>query len=104
MLSEPDLYAIPGICRDRALAHDPDTTGIGMAEDIEIRIEQPDMHGVGEIVVRHPNMFLGYYKNPQASVVDMRDGWLHSGDAGYFNDSSLLVSFSKAASEIVNET
>ncbi|WP_024513111.1 long-chain fatty acid--CoA ligase [Bradyrhizobium sp. ARR65] len=70
---------------------DPDTTGIAMAEDIEIRIEQPDMHGVGEIVVRHPNMFLGYYKNPQASVADMRDGWLHSGDAGYFNDNKQLV-------------
>ncbi|WP_407179485.1 long-chain fatty acid--CoA ligase [Bradyrhizobium sp. STM 3562] len=70
---------------------DPDTTGIAMADDIEIRIEQPDMHGVGEIVVRHPNMFLGYYKNPQASVADMRDGWLHSGDAGYFNDNKQLV-------------
>src|SRR5207237_6439818 len=38
---------------------DPDTTGIAMAEDIEIRIDNPDIHGVGEIVVRHPNMFLG---------------------------------------------
>ena len=41
---------------------DPDTTGIPMADNIEIRIDNPDIHGIGEIVVRHPNMFLGYYK------------------------------------------
>ncbi len=70
---------------------DPDTTGVAMAENIEIRIEKADIHGVGEIVVRHPNMFLGYYKNPDATAAEMTDGWLHSGDAGYFNDSKQLV-------------
>ncbi len=70
---------------------DPDTTGVPMGDDIEIRIEQPDQHGVGEIVVRHPNMFLGYYKNPESSAADMKDGWLHSGDAGYFNADKQLV-------------
>src|SRR3954465_1489888 len=70
---------------------DPDTTGVPMAGNIEIRIENPDVHGVGEIVVRHPNMFLGYYKNPEASAADIEDGWMHSGDAGYFNDDQQLV-------------
>ncbi|TAI65867.1 long-chain fatty acid--CoA ligase [Bradyrhizobium sp. Leo170] len=70
---------------------DPDTTGIAMAETIEIRVDNPDVNGVGEIVVRHPNMFLGYYKNPEASVADIQDGWMRSGDAGYFNDSNQLV-------------
>ena len=70
---------------------DPDTTGVAMADTIEIRIEQPDVQGVGEIVVRHPNMFLGYYKNPDASAADVKDGWLQSGDAGYFNDNRQLV-------------
>jgi long-chain acyl-CoA synthetase len=70
---------------------DPDTTGVPMSDQIEIRVDNPDVNGVGEIVVRHPNMFLGYYKNPEASVADMRDGWMLSGDAGYFNDSKQLV-------------
>jgi long-chain acyl-CoA synthetase len=70
---------------------DPDTTGVAMADDIEIRIERPDSQGVGEIVVRHPNMFLGYYRNPDASTAEMKDGWLQSGDAGYFNTSRQLV-------------
>src|SRR5246127_4043802 len=72
-------------------AVDPDTTGVPMAQDVEIRIDNPDIHGVGEIVIRHPNMFLGYYKNPEASATDIRDGWLHSGDAGYFNEGKQLV-------------
>jgi long-chain acyl-CoA synthetase len=75
----------------RSGAVDPDTTGVAMADDIEIRIENPDIHGVGEIVVRHPNMFLGFYKNPEASTADIKEGWLHSGDAGYFNDDQQLV-------------
>jgi long-chain acyl-CoA synthetase len=70
---------------------DPDTTGIPMGKTIEIRIENPDHNGVGEIVVRHPNMYLGYYKNPEASAADLRDGWMHSGDAGYFNTGGQLV-------------
>ena len=70
---------------------DPDTTGVPMSDDIEIRIDNADIHGVGEIVVRHPNMFLGYYKNPEASVADLKDGWMLSGDAGYFNDNRQLV-------------
>ena len=70
---------------------DPDTTGVPMAADIEVLVDNPDVNGVGEIVVRHPNMFLGYYKNPEASVADVKDGWMHSGDAGYFNDDKQLV-------------
>ena len=36
---------------------DPDTTGVPMAADIEVRVDNPDVNGVGEIVVRHPNMY-----------------------------------------------
>ena len=62
-----------------------------MSKEIEIRIDHPDIHGVGEIMVRHPNMFLGYYRNPEASAADIEDGWLHFGDAGHFNDKKQLV-------------
>ena len=72
-------------------AVDPDTTGIAMGKEIEIKIEQPDANGVGEVVVKHPNMFLGYYKNEAATAGDLRGGWMYSGDAGYFNDNKQLV-------------
>jgi len=70
---------------------DPDTTGIAMGESIKIEIRDPDANGVGEIVVRHPNMFSGYYKNEAATNADLRGGWMFSGDAGYFNKSQQLV-------------
>ncbi len=70
---------------------DPDTTGVSMSKSIEIEIRDPDVNGVGEIVVRHPNMFSGYYKNEAATAAEVRDGWMHSGDAGYFNKSKQLV-------------
>ena len=70
---------------------DPDTTGVSMADSIEIEIRDPDVNGVGEIVVRHPNMFAGYYKNEAATLADLRNGWMHSGDAGYFTASKQLV-------------
>ncbi len=46
----------------------------------------------GEIVSRSPAVFLGYYKNEEATkeTVD-EDGWLLSGDAGYFDDNGRLV-------------
>ncbi len=72
-------------------AVDPDTTGVSMAQNIEIQIKDPDANGVGEIVVRHPNMFKGYYKNEATTLADFRDGWMYSGDAGYFNDVKQLV-------------
>jgi len=70
---------------------DPDTTGIAMGESIKIEIRDPDANGVGEIVVSHPNMFSGYYKNEAATNADLRGGWMFSGDAGYFNASQQLV-------------
>ncbi|WP_342237250.1 long-chain fatty acid--CoA ligase [Inquilinus sp. OTU3971] len=70
---------------------DFDTVGIAFDDSIQLRIEAPDQNGVGEIVTRHPNMFLGYYRNEEASKADLRDGWLATGDAGYVDGKGHLV-------------
>jgi len=70
---------------------DFDSAGVAFNAGIEMRIEAPDQNGVGAVVTRHPNMFLGYYKNPGATAADLRDGWMHTGDAGYFNAAGHLV-------------
>jgi long-chain acyl-CoA synthetase len=70
---------------------DFDTVGVAFDDSIEVRIDAPDRHGVGEIVTRHPNMFLGFYRNEEETQKSFRDGWMLTGDAGYFDKRGHLV-------------
>ena len=45
----------------------------------------------GEILSRSPAVFVGYYKNDEATQTTLTEGWLHSGDAGYMEDGQLVV-------------
>jgi long-chain acyl-CoA synthetase len=45
----------------------------------------------GEILSRSGSVFRGYYKNEEATRAALADGWLHSGDAGYFTEEGHLV-------------
>jgi long-chain acyl-CoA synthetase len=85
---QTEISGISCIHRDGDI--DFDTVGKPIPET-EIRIHNPDPSGVGEIISRSPALFHGYYKNPEETNKTLRDGWLHSGDAGYINEDGHLV-------------
>jgi len=58
----------------------------------EIRISRE-----GEILCRSPAVFQGYFRNPEATAEALADGWLHSGDAGYFEEDGHLVVIDRLA-------
>ncbi len=66
------------------------TVGLPLPET-EVRIADN-----GEILSRSPAVFVGYYKNPEATAETLKDGWLHSGDAGYFDEDGHLIVIDRA--------
>ncbi|MCP4373015.1 MAG: long-chain fatty acid--CoA ligase [Deltaproteobacteria bacterium] len=49
----------------------------------------------GEIITKSSSVFLGYYKNPEATESALKDGWLHSDDRGFIDDDGHLVVFDR---------
>ena len=67
-----------------------DSVGIPVPR-AEVTIFEPDGEGVGEVISRGPGLFQGYLKDEEETKNTIIDGWLHSGDAGYFTENGHLV-------------
>ncbi len=58
---------------------------------VQIKIDQPDAEGLGEVLARGPNVMLGYYKNPKRTrAVFTEDGWFRTGDLGRLDEQGRL--------------
>ncbi|RLK58556.1 AMP-binding protein [Actinokineospora cianjurensis] len=84
-----------------AAEHDPDRldllrTAGRVVPGVEVEIRDPDGTAlppgrVGEICVRAGEVMEGYWKNPELTAQVVRDGWVHTGDLGRFDDHGYLT-------------
>ena len=58
---------------------------------VEVKINDPDKDGIGEIIARGGNITPGYKDNPQATAELIRDGWLYTGDLGKLKNGYLYI-------------
>jgi long-chain acyl-CoA synthetase len=58
----------------------------------------------GELLVQTPCVFLGYYKQPQATAEVLRDGWLHTGDIAYRDAAGYFYITGRKKELIVSST
>src|SRR6185312_8509106 len=71
-------------------AEHADSVGFAMPV-VDLAVDQPDAEtGVGELLVRGPNVVQGYWQRPEATAETFAGGWLHTGDLARIDDDGLL--------------
>lgn len=67
------------------------SVGLPMSS-LEVKIDKPDSTGSGEIIVKGPNVMLGYYNDEEKTKEVLINGWFHTGDLGYLDkDGALFI-------------
>ena len=78
----------------------PGSAGL-IFDSLEVKIENPDAEGIGEITVKGPSIMLGYYENEEATNKVLKDGWFSTGDYGYIDPEGFLYITGRKSDVIV---
>lgn len=71
--------------------------------EVDVKIENPNEEGIGEILIKGENVMVGYYKDEEATAKTIVDGWLHTGDMGYIDDRGFIFITGRLKNVIVTE-
>lgn len=71
--------------------------------DVQIKIDDPNDEGVGEILAKGDNIMLGYYNDPESTDAVFRDGWFCTGDLGCLDSEGDLYIKGRIKNVIVTE-
>ncbi|MFN3693799.1 MAG: AMP-dependent synthetase/ligase, partial [Ignavibacterium sp.] len=79
----------PIVALNRLYAFKDNAAGLPLP-GVQIKINNPDADGVGEIFIKGDNVMIGYYKNPQLTQEAFENGWFKTGDLGFFDEDGFL--------------
>ena len=69
---------------------------------VEVKIDEPDANGVGEVLARGQNIMLGYYNNEEATEAVLHDRWLRTGDLGRIDEDGNLYIVGRSKDVIID--
>ncbi|MBR1654439.1 MAG: AMP-binding protein [Clostridia bacterium] len=69
----------------------------------DIKIDNPNEKGEGEILIKSETLMLGYYEDEKATNEVIKDGYFHSGDIGYLDDEGFLYITGRCKNVIVTQ-
>ena len=69
---------------------------------VEVKIDNPDENGVGEVLARGQNVMLGYYNNDAATEAVLHDRWLKTGDLGKLDEDGNLFIVGRSKDVIID--
>lgn len=97
--------AAPIISSNSPLRYKFGTSGMVASSEIcKIMLDDETEAAVGqkgEIVIKGENVMKGYFKNPEATAEALRDGWLWTGDLGYYDEDGFLVVTGRAKALLI---
>ena len=74
----------PVICAENYKYRKYGSIGFPM-KNVKVKIENKNEEGIGEIVVKGPNVMLGYYEDEESTKEVIKEGWFYTGDLGYID-------------------